>query len=105
MDDDAAMGRVLGEVAVVPHARKPGEVGVAVLLAVRIVPEHQRHRGERVAAHQLALAGDERPAVLVKTSTSRPSALAWISPRHTGPSGLPSTRQPHRSVPPEIEAR
>ena len=40
-----------------------------------------------------------------KTSTRMPSARAWISPRHTGPIGLPPTKQPTMSVPPEIDAR
>ena len=38
------------------------------------------------------------------TSTFMPSARHWISPRHTGPVGLPSTKQEMMSVPPEIEA-
>ena len=33
-----------------------------------------------------------------------PSIAPWISPRHTGDSGLPPTKQPQMSVPPEIEA-
>ena len=36
---------------------------------------------------------------------SRPSAGRCISPRRTGAVGSPATRQPHRSVPPEIDAR
>src|SRR5438552_16863696 len=39
------------------------------------------------------------------TSTARPRPRAWISPRHTGPIGLPSTKQEMISVPPEIDAR
>src|SRR5687768_1372776 len=39
----------------------------------------------------------------LKTSTAIPSPLAWISPRHTGPAGLPSTKHDTMSVPPEIE--
>src|SRR5512134_1855727 len=38
-----------------------------------------------------------------KTSTAIPSPLAWISPRQTGPVGLPSTKQETMSVPPEID--
>ena len=37
------------------------------------------------------------------TSTLRPSPRLWISPRHTGPIGLPSMKQETMSVPPEIE--
>src|SRR5687768_16748586 len=40
-----------------------------------------------------------------KTSTANPSPLAWISPRQTGPIGLPSTKHDTMSVPPEIEER
>src|SRR6185436_352328 len=40
-----------------------------------------------------------------KTSTAIPNPLAWISPRHTGPVGLPSTKHETMSVPPEIEDR
>ena len=39
------------------------------------------------------------------TSMSRPRPGRWISPRRTGEVGSPATRQPHRSVPPEIEAK
>jgi hypothetical protein len=34
-----------------------------------------------------------------------PSPRTWISPRHTGPIGLPSTKQEMISVPPEIDER
>src|SRR5260221_5451691 len=40
-----------------------------------------------------------------KTSTLRPRARHWISPRHTGRIGLPSTKHPQISVPPDIEER
>src|SRR5882672_2098281 len=46
----------------------------------------------------------ERP-LSSNTSTFSPSARHWISPRHTGRMGLPSTKQPQISVPPEIEDR
>src|SRR3972149_2775575 len=39
------------------------------------------------------------------TSTRMPSAMHWISPRHTGRMGLPLTKQPAMSVPPDIEDR
>ncbi len=38
------------------------------------------------------------------TATAMPSIGPWISPRHTGESGLPPTKQPQMSVPPEMEA-
>src|SRR5215467_612196 len=40
-----------------------------------------------------------------KTSTLSPRARHWISPRHTGRIGLPRTKHPQMSVPPEIEER
>ena len=44
-------------------------------------------------------------AVIVQhLDIARPSAWHWISPRQTGPNGLPDTRHPHRSVPPETLA-
>ena len=39
------------------------------------------------------------------TATAMPRPGAWISPRHTGPTGLPSTKQETMSVPPEIDDR
>src|SRR2546427_9604295 len=38
------------------------------------------------------------------TSTLRPRARHWISPRHTGRIGFPSTKHPQMSVPPEIRS-
>ena len=35
--------------------------------------------------------------------TAMPRAGRWISPARTTPVGSPPTKQPHRSVPPEIE--
>ena len=40
-----------------------------------------------------------------QTSTAMPSAGPWISPACTGRVGSPPTKHPHRSVPPEIDAR
>ena len=37
-------------------------------------------------------------------TTAMPNARHWISPRYTGNTGLPSTKQETISVPPEIEA-
>ena len=39
------------------------------------------------------------------TSTAMPRPLAWISPRHTAPAGLPRTKQETMSVPPAIDDR
>src|SRR5687767_12999228 len=41
----------------------------------------------------------------LNTSTATPSVGACSSPRYTGASGLPATKQPQMSVPPEMEAR
>src|SRR5205085_6611932 len=46
----------------------------------------------------------ERPCSS-NTSTAMPRPFAWISPRHTGPAGLPSTKQDTMSVPPEMDDR
>ena len=48
--------------------------------------------------------GTGRPASSY-TSTAMPSIGPWISPAQTGRVGSPPTKQPHRSVPPEIDAR
>ena len=40
-----------------------------------------------------------------QTSTLMPRPRLWISPRQTGPMGLPSTKQEMMSVPPEMEER
>ena len=44
-------------------------------------------------------------AVGVPHVDGHPEAGPWISPAHTGRVGSPPTKQPQRSVPPEIEAR
>ena len=43
--------------------------------------------------------------MFVKNLDGHSQSLAWISPRHTGPIGLPSTKHDTMSVPPEIEDR
>ena len=100
---------VLGEldvVAVVPDARKPLEVRRVVLAAVRIVPEADRHRRERRRADQLALLLPRTDVPgLVEHLDLHAEPRAWISPRQTGPVGLPPTKQLTMSVPPEIDAR
>ena len=70
VDDDAAVVRPRGEVALAPHAREPPEVRVPVAgpdLAERAVaPEAEGHRRERCGADQLAgaRAGRQGRAVL-----------------------------------------
>src|SRR5579864_1069343 len=51
-DDGAIVFREAHPVAVTPDAREAREVRRPVLRAVRIVPESDRHRGERRLAHQ-----------------------------------------------------
>ncbi len=61
-------------VAVHPHPREPAPVGVEVALVV--APDAPRHRGPRLAAHQLTHLARRRPASrpAPHTSTSMPSA-------------------------------
>ena len=40
-----------------------------------------------------------------RTSTAMPNVGPWISPACTGNVGSPPTKEPHRSVPPDIDAR
>ena len=75
----------LDPVAVAPDAGKALEVGGAILAPVAVVPEADRHRRKRRGADELAFFA-RAPAgpSSSNTSTSMPSAAAWISPRHTG---------------------
>src|SRR5262245_17500972 len=60
VDDEAAVLRELGVVAVTPDAGIALEVRGAILRSVRIVPESDRHRGEGAHADELAtLAADD----------------------------------------------
>ena len=61
-DGRAALGD-LDPVAVAPDARVHVEVGLAVALAVRVVPQVERHRGHRLGDDQLADLADQRPAL------------------------------------------
>ena len=54
VDDDAVVLCDGGVVAVMPDAGKAFEVGGAILGAVRVVPEADRHRRKWLRAHQLA---------------------------------------------------
>src|SRR5450631_844083 len=54
VDDHAVVFGQLDKIAVAPHARETLEVRGVVLGAVGVVPETDRHRGERRRAYQLA---------------------------------------------------
>src|SRR3546814_11210916 len=62
---DVCSSDLLDEVAVAPDARIGLEVGGAVALVVRVVPEADRHAGEGLHADQLALLAGHRPAAVV----------------------------------------
>ncbi len=105
VDDHAAMLGPFGEIAVAPDVVEALEIGGVVFLAVGIVPEGDRHRGERPDADELALLLPDRLAVVVPDVDGHAEPGPWISPDQTGSIGTPSTKQPMMSVPPEIEAR
>src|SRR4029079_4511046 len=65
-DDDAAMLRPFGEVAVAPDVGETLEIRRTIACAVGIVPEPDGHRRERSRADEFALPGRQRPAVLVE---------------------------------------
>src|SRR5690606_26921032 len=65
IDDHAAVAGQLHIVAVAPHPGEALEIGGAVPGSIRIVPEADRHRGERRGADQLALLADDRLTRLV----------------------------------------
>src|SRR3546814_8499080 len=62
---DVCSSDLLDEVSVAPDARIGLEVGGAVALVVRVVPEADRHAGEGLHADQLALLAGHRPAAVV----------------------------------------
>src|SRR4051812_42475619 len=66
VDDDAVVLGDLGPVAVAPDVRVLLEIRSAVPRAVGIVPEADRHRGERPRADQLALFSLQRAPLLVE---------------------------------------
>ena len=94
----------LAVVAVAPDAGKLLEVRGAVLGAVGIVPEADRHRGKRARADELALlaVAPSCPASS-NTSTSRPRPGTGSRRATPGSIGLPSTKHETMSVPPEID--
>ena len=74
------MGGFLHEVAVAPDVRVFLEVGGAVLLPVRIVPEADRHRGKGLDADQLTLGLAHRMARLVEHLDRHAEAAALYLP-------------------------
>ncbi len=81
LHDDAAMLCPFGEIALMPDARKPLEIGAAVLHPIGVVQEPNRHRGEWLRADKLALAGSHGCPASSNTSTAMPRPGPWISPR------------------------
>src|SRR5581483_7555468 len=75
-DDEAVVRGDLDPIAMAPDAGKPLEVRSAVLAAVRIVPEPDRHRGKRALAHELALLLADGTAVLVEHVDVQPEPAA-----------------------------
>ena len=65
MDDHAAMRCPFGEIAVAPDILETLEIGGVVFLAVGIVPESDRHRGEGPGADELALLLPDRTRLVV----------------------------------------
>src|SRR6185436_16261895 len=86
VDDQAAMLGFLAPVAVAPHVWILLEVRRAVLGAVRIVPEADRHRGKRPGADQLALLSLYRLARFVENLDRHPQSLGLdlAAPHRTG---------------------
>src|SRR5438046_1710835 len=65
---------------------------------------NRRYGNGRVQISSPSCSVAERPFPS-HTSTLRPRARHWISPRHTGRIWFPSTKHPQMSVPPEIDDR
>ncbi|MCY1553986.1 hypothetical protein D9M68_905210 [compost metagenome] len=76
MDDQAAVGGFLGVVAVGPGAGEGIEIGVAELLAIRVVPEAHRHRREVPGADQFTLVAVQWLAGVVPDLDGHAQALA-----------------------------
>ncbi len=82
VDHDAAVRRELGVVAVAPHVRESLEVSGAVLAAVGVVPEADRHRRKRRRADELAFLARARSGRSAsKISTFMPRPRHCSSPR------------------------
>jgi hypothetical protein len=73
---------ISAEVAVAPDVVEALEVGGAVLAAVGVVPEADRHHREGLGAHQLALLAAHRAAVVVEhvDRHAQPAALDLAAP-------------------------
>ncbi|TCU12656.1 hypothetical protein EV132_11592 [Rhizobium sullae] len=65
MDDQAAMFRPFGEVAVVPDIVETLETGGAEFGAVIVVPKANGQGGKSARADQLALLAAHRPALVI----------------------------------------
>src|SRR6185503_4339856 len=76
VDDEAVVRGDLDPIAMTPDAGKPLEVRRAVLAAVGIVPETDRHGGKRALAHELALLLADGTAVLVEHVDVEPETAA-----------------------------
>ena len=97
----AALGD-LDPVAVPPDAGIGVEVALAVALAVRVVPEVDRHRGHRLRDHELADLAHERAAVGCPTPPPpRPGRVPGARPRTPASAGsrrrTPCRGRCHRS--------
>ena len=109
VDDGAAARRDPDPVAMAPDARIDVEVAVAIARGRRFVaPEEERHRRHRLDADQLADLVDERAAAAARvglasrTRPRRPGSGIASRRRSTGSVGIPATKAPAKSVPPEI---
>src|SRR3546814_17931083 len=76
VDDDTVVPGQLDEVAVAPDARIGLEVGGAVALVVRVVPDADRHAGEGLPADQFTLLAGHRAAAVVVHLDRHPEAAA-----------------------------
>jgi hypothetical protein len=65
VNDHAADAGPFGEVAMGPDVVESGEIGRVVFLAVRIVPETDRHGRKRLGADQFTLFAGDGLAVVV----------------------------------------
>jgi hypothetical protein len=104
MDDDAAMLRPFGEIAVAPDIVEPLEIGRPVFLAVGSFQNITGIDGKALVQTSSPFSWRTGLPSSSQTSMARPSPGPWISPRQTGCSGLPSTKQETMSVPPDIDA-
>ena len=105
VDDVGAARGDAHPVAVPPHAREVLEVGLAQPGAVRVVPEHHRHRRHRVGDHQLADLVDELacpPRRRRRTPRAERRAGDLAQPHRHGRRRRRRTPV-HTSVPPDIE--